>query len=43
MKKKLLSMAVKGFNDVTSVKFILGFLTGCGTIVIMLGNAVGMF
>lgn len=42
MTKKLLSLTVKGLNELTSVKFVLGFLTGCCVVLIMLANAVGI-
>lgn len=43
MTKKILSMMVKGLNELTSVKFILGVLTGAGFIMIGLAYAVGLF
>lgn len=43
MTKKILSMMVKGLNELTSVKFILGALTGAGFIMIGLAHAVGLF
>lgn len=33
---------IKGLNELTSVKFVLGVLTGCGMIAFMLANAVGI-
>lgn len=43
MMKKLVSGTVRVLNDLTSVKFVLGVLTGSGMIAIMLGSAVGLF
>ena len=43
MTKKLLSGTVRVLNDLTSVKFVLGVLTGSGMIMIILGSAVGLF
>ena len=43
MTKKFLSGTVRVLNDLTSVKFVLGVLTGSGMIAIMLGSAVGLF
>ena len=43
MTKKLLSGTVRVLNDLTSVKFVLGVLTGSGMIAISLGSAVGLF
>ena len=43
MTKKLLSETVRVLNNLTSVKFVLGVLTGSGMIVIILGSAVGLF
>ena len=43
MTKKLLSGTVRVVNDLTSVKFVLGLLTGSGMIAIILGSAVGLF
>ena len=43
MTKKLVSGTVRVLNDLTSVKFVLGVLTGSSMIAIMLGSAVGLF
>lgn len=43
MTRKLLSATVKGLNELTNVKFVLGVLTGCGMVAAMLGHAVGLF
>ncbi len=43
MTKKLLSRTVRVLNDLTSVKFVLGVLTGSGMIAIILSSAVGLF
>lgn len=41
--KKVLSVVVKGLNELTSVKFVLGVMTGYGAAAIILGHAIGLF
>lgn len=36
-------LITKGFNSVTDVKFVAGFVTGCGAIAVILAHAVGLF
>lgn len=42
MANKIVFAATKGLEGLTSVRFLMGFLTGVGTVAIILANAVGL-